>query len=67
MYDESDEWRVPDSQFSLTIDLNNVIVNQVIGDPAFLWQPPNLPGVPVVDLGQMGAQPVSVPRMNLRP
>lgn len=60
------ELRVPDSQFSLTLDLSGVTINRIVGDPVFLWQPPSLPGVPVVDLGRIAPQPVSTPLLNGR-
>jgi hypothetical protein len=41
---------VPPAQFSLRVDLGNVQINRLAGDPAVLWAMPNYPGYPAVDL-----------------
>jgi hypothetical protein len=40
----------PPAQFSLRIDLGNVEINRLSGDPSPLWTMPNYPGAAVVDL-----------------
>jgi hypothetical protein len=41
---------VPPAQFSMQIDLGNVQINHLSGNPAALWTPPNYPGYPPIDL-----------------
>ena len=41
---------VPPAQFSMRIDLGNVQINRLSGDPAALSAPPVYPGYPAVDL-----------------
>jgi hypothetical protein len=41
----------PAAQFSMRIDLGDMQVNQLQGDPAVLWSLPNDTGSPLVDLG----------------
>jgi hypothetical protein len=40
----------PPAQFSARIDLGNVQINRLSGDPMQLWTIPNYPGYPLVDL-----------------
>jgi hypothetical protein len=41
----------PDAAFSMRIDLGDVQVNQLQGNPAELWSKPEVPGTQSVDLG----------------
>jgi hypothetical protein len=49
----------PAAQFSMRIDLGNVEINRIAGNPAELWTMPNYPNAPLVDLGD--------PRLQLGP
>ena len=40
----------PPAQLSMRIDLGNVQINRLSGDCSSLWQMPNYPGAPLVDL-----------------
>lgn len=41
----------PQAQFSMRINLGNVHINRLSGDPGELWSMPRYPGTAVVDLG----------------
>ena len=49
---------VPPAQFSLRIELGNVQINRMVGNPA-LWEMPRFAGYPAVDLCD--------PRLRLAP
>jgi hypothetical protein len=49
------EW--PATQFQMTIELRNVSVNQLVGDPAQLFLLPTYPGYKAVDLGDPNFRP----------
>lgn len=40
----------PSAQLSMRIDLGNVQINRLLGDPSSLWSMPSYPGAPLVDL-----------------
>ena len=68
MYDT----RSPNGQITLEIDLGDVVINSVGGNPDQLWTMPTFPGSPPVDLGRLApqqprtaARPV-LPQMDLR-
>jgi hypothetical protein len=46
----------PATQFSMKIELRELQVNQLAGDPQQLWSIPDYPGWPPFDLGQPGLQ-----------
>lgn len=54
--------RVPRTDLSLRVDLGQVRINQVIGDPSHLWSMPQYQGYPVVNLAdpRLQAIPASV-------
>jgi hypothetical protein len=47
----------PKARLSLRLDLGNVRINQLSGDPAELWSLPHYEGAPMVDLASPGFQP----------
>jgi hypothetical protein len=47
----------PPAQLAMRIDLGNVEINRLSGDPATLWSMPNSPGAPLVDLADPNFQP----------
>lgn len=47
----------PPAQLTMHIDLNNVEINRISGDPASLWSMPNYPGAAMVDVGDPNFQP----------
>jgi len=51
----------PLAQFAMRIDLGNVEINRVAGDPATLWSMPSYPGAPPVDIGDPRFQPIAAP------
>jgi len=53
------EW--PATQFQMTIELRNVSVNQLAGDPAQLFTLPTYPGFNAVDLGDPSFRPPPAP------
>ena len=48
----------PPAQLALRIDLGNVEINRISGDPATLWSMPSIPGAPLIDLADPNAQPL---------
>ncbi len=62
----------PSAQFSMRIDLGNVEINRLSGDPGTLWTMPSYPGVTVVDLAtatpqpQAQSQPQGIDRRSVR-
>lgn len=51
----------PPAQMNLRIDLGNVEINKLSGDPASLWAMPTYPGASVVDIGNPNFQPLGPP------
>jgi hypothetical protein len=51
----------PPAQFSMRIDLGNIEINRLSGDPASLWSMPNYPGASLVDLASQPPQAVQAP------
>jgi hypothetical protein len=47
----------PPAKFFLRIDLGNVQINRLSGNPAELWSMPNYPGTPFVNLADPNFQP----------
>jgi hypothetical protein len=47
----------PQAQMSMQIDLGNVEINRLSGDPASLWSMPNYPNAPLVNLADPNFQP----------
>jgi hypothetical protein len=47
----------PDAQFSMRIDLGDVEINRLSGDPAALWSLPSYPGAPPIDMANPGFRP----------
>jgi hypothetical protein len=48
----------PEAQFSMRIDLGDVQVNQPLGNSGEMWTLPNMPGYPLVDLGNPNFRPL---------
>ena len=46
----------PAAQLNLRVDLGNVQINRLSGDPAALWSLPNYPGAPLVNLADPNLQ-----------
>ena len=42
--------QMPPANLSLTIDLGNFQINQLVGDPAQMWSKPTYAGYPEIDL-----------------
>lgn len=42
----------PAAQFGFELQLGQVRINQITGDPMQLWSVPNYPGAPIVDIGR---------------
>lgn len=57
----------PTAKFSMQIDLGNVQVNRLSGNPAELWAMPQYPGTPVVDLCDPNMQPPLVAPPGMPP
>lgn len=53
--------RVPAAELALRIDTGRATLNRAAGDPNRLYQPPALPGHPVIDLGASGPVAQSAP------
>jgi hypothetical protein len=53
--------KCPPAQLDLRIDLGNVEINRLSGDPAALWSMPNYPGAPLVNLADPNVQPLASP------
>lgn len=51
----------PSAQLAMRIDLGNVEINRLSGDPAALWSMPSYPGASVVDIGDPNFQPPAPP------
>ncbi len=51
------EINCPPAQISMRIDLGNVLINRLTGNPAELWVMPAYQGSPAVDMCQPGFQP----------
>jgi hypothetical protein len=51
----------PAAQLSMRIDLGNVEINRISGDPASLWSMPSYPGASVIDVGDPNFQPPMAP------
>ena len=51
----------PAAQRTMRIDLGNVQINRLSGDPAALWTMPSYPGAPLVDMGDPNFQPPTSP------
>jgi len=49
----------PSAQFSIRIDLGAVEINRLSGNTASLWNMPQIPGTPAVDLANLNNQPVA--------
>jgi hypothetical protein len=49
----------PSAQFSIRIDLGPVEINRLAGNTAELWNMPQIPGTPVVDLANPNIQPAA--------
>jgi hypothetical protein len=47
----------PQAQLKMRIDLGNVEINRLSGDPAALWTMPTIPGSPVVNMADPSFQP----------
>jgi len=45
----------PQAQFSMQVNLGNVQINRLTGNPAELWSMPRYPGAALVDLGAPAA------------
>jgi hypothetical protein len=45
------EIRCPAAQLAMRIDLGNIEINRLSGDPASLWSMPSYPNTPLVDMG----------------
>jgi hypothetical protein len=51
----------PPAQFAMRIDLGNVEINRLGGDPAALWSMPTYPGANFVDIGDPNFRPPASP------
>jgi hypothetical protein len=51
----------PLAQFAMRIDLGNVEINRMVGDPTTLWSMPSYPGAPPVDIGDPNFRPPMAP------
>ena len=51
----------PPAQLAMRIDLGNVEINRLSGDPAALWSMPSYPGAPLVDMADPNFQPPPAP------
>ena len=51
----------PAAEVSMRIELGNVRINRLSGDPVELWAMPRYPGVPAVDLCDPRVQPATAP------
>ena len=49
----------PSAQFSIRIDLGPVEINRLAGNTAELWQMPQIPGTPAVNLANISPQPAA--------
>jgi hypothetical protein len=49
----------PAAQFNLHIDLGNLEINRLSGDPASLWAMPSYPNAPLVNLADPNRQPMA--------
>jgi hypothetical protein len=47
----------PPAQFSMRIDLGDVEINRLSGDPAALWSMPSYPGAPPIDMANPNFRP----------
>lgn len=47
----------PPARFSMRVELGNVQINRLEGNPAELWTMPRYQGSPLIDLGNPGGQP----------
>jgi hypothetical protein len=47
----------PQAQFSMRIDLGEVEINRLSGDPAALWSMPSYPGAPAIDMADPSFRP----------
>jgi len=55
------EVRCPAAQFTMRINLGNVRINRLSGNPTELWAMPGYNGVPAVDLSNPSFAPSTVP------
>lgn len=53
--------QVPPAKLSFRLDLGQVRINQLLGDPAELWAVPQYPGAPLVDIGRPPAGMQALP------
>jgi hypothetical protein len=51
----------PPAQLSMRLDLGEVEINRLSGDPASLWSMPSYPGAPLIDLADPNAMPPGGP------
>jgi hypothetical protein len=51
----------PPAQLAMRIDLGNVEINRLAGDPASLWSMPSYPGTPLIDLADPSSWPPASP------
>jgi len=51
----------PPSKLAMRIDLGNVEINRLVGDPATLWSVPSYPGAAMVNLADPNVPPPAVP------
>jgi hypothetical protein len=51
----------PPAKLTMRIDLGNVEINRLVGDPATLWSMPSYPGAALVDMAEPPFQPPAQP------